>query len=200
MEQDLISKIVSLLKQLPGVGPKTAERYTYFLLNNKNLLEELILKFTELRDKIKKCSLCNNFTDSDICKICSDENRDKSLLCIVEHPQDMYVIELTKSYNGLYYILGDVIEPLEGKFPKDLDLKSLVNRIKNSEVKEVILATDFDTEGELTANYIVDILSKQDFNIKFSRIARGLPSGAEIEYADPITLLSAIKNRIEIKK
>ncbi len=201
MQPKIISEVINLLKQLPGVGPKTAERFTYYLLMNPNLIEQFIDLFSYLKDKIVKCSMCNDFSDTDPCKICSDPERDKNVLCVVEHHQDMYAIKNLTSYKGLYYVLGYGIQPLNGKMPKDIDLTHLIKRIKDFPVKEVILATDMNTEGELTANFVVSKLrSVFGENIKFFRIARGLPSGAEIEYADSTTLEFALKNKNEIKE
>ncbi len=199
MQKKIVSEIVNLLKQLPGIGPKTAERLAYYILENESLLVNLAKELASVKEKVTKCFLCNNFSDTDPCIICSDKNRDKKIICIVEHYQEMYAIEDTGSYKGLYYILGTAIEPLKGKFPKDLNLDRLINRLKNEDVEEIILATDLDTEGEITADYIKNTLKEKGFDkIKFSRIAKGLPYGFEIEYADGMTLSYALKNRVQV--
>ncbi|MFQ3675376.1 MAG: recombination mediator RecR [Endomicrobiia bacterium] len=199
MQKKIISEVSNLLKQLPGIGPKTAERLTYFMLENGNYIDNLVVELSNMKQKVKKCDLCNNFSDNNPCEICSDEKRDKKLLCIVEHYQEMYAIEGTGSFNGLYYILGTAIEPLKGKFPKDLNLEKLFQRLKNAGIEEIILATDLDTEGEITADYIKKSIRDAGYdNIKFSRIAKGLPYGFEIEYADNMTLSYALKHRIEV--
>jgi recombination protein RecR len=197
--QKIVSGLTNLLKQLPGIGPKTAERLAYFMLENDGYIPKLVSELSSIQQKVKKCDLCNNFADTNPCEICSDEKRNKKLLCIVEHYQEMYAIEETKSFNGFYYILGTAIEPLKGKFPKDLNLDKLLDRLKTQEIEEIILATDLDTEGELTADYIKKVIKDSGYtNIKFSRIAKGLPYGFEIEYADSMTLTYALKHRIEV--
>jgi len=198
----LIQETINLFKNFPSVGPKTAERFTYYLLNNPEILESFVLILQQLKEKIVKCRYCNDFSDNDPCKICSDNMRDKKILCIVEKHQDVYAIESTE-YKGLYYILSSIIHPLEGKTIKDFDLDLLVKRIKNVPEEfmpqEIIIATSLTTEGELTANYIIEYLKSKNISIKISRIAKGLPTGADIEYSDPQTLSFAIKNRIEVK-
>lgn len=199
MQRKIVSDLVDLLKQLPGIGPKTAERLAYYILENDTLLVNLASELASVKQKLKRCSLCNDLSDSDPCKICSDETRDKKLLCVVEHYQEMYAIESTGCYKGLYYILGSAIEPLKGKFPKDLNLDKLLLRIQENNIQEIILATDLDTEGEITADYIKKTIKEKGFKeVKFTRIARGLPYGFEIEYADVVTLTYALKNRTEL--
>lgn len=197
----VIQKCIELFKSLPAVGPKTAERFVYFLLNSPQLLEQIIQGLHQLKTDVVKCKFCNNFSDTDPCQVCNDSTRDSKLLCIVEKPQDVYSIEAS-GYKGLYYILPSIINPLEGKMPKSVNLEMLVDRIQNvpevMKPKEIIIATSLTTEGELTSNYIIEFLKSRFNNIKISRIARGLPTGAEIEYADPQTLSFAIKNRISI--
>ena len=199
MQKKIISEVADLLKQLPGIGPKTAERLTYFMLENGDYIDKLVLELSNIKQKVRKCDLCNNFSDSNPCAICSDEKRNQKILCIVEHYQEMYAIESTGTFNGLYYILGTAIEPLKGKFPKDLNLEKLFLRIKNNQIEEIILATDLDTEGEITADYIKKSIRDAGYNnIRFTRIAKGLPYGFEIEYADNMTLSYALKHRIEV--
>jgi len=199
MQKKIISEVADLLKQLPGIGPKTAERLTYFMLENGDYIDKLVLELSNIKQKVRKCNLCNNFSDSNPCAICSDEKRNQKILCIVEHYQEMYAIESTGTFNGLYYILGTAIEPLKGKFPKDLNLEKLFLRLKNNQIEEIILATDLDTEGEITADYIKKSIRDAGYNnIRFTRIAKGLPYGFEIEYADNMTLSYALKHRIEV--
>jgi recombination protein RecR len=197
----ILQQCINLFKNLPSVGPKTAERFVYFLLNNSKLLDDLILALSQIKEKIVSCKYCNDFSETNPCAICSDEKRDRKLLCIVEKHSDIYAIE-SSGYKGLYYILSPIISPLEGKMPKDLNIKSLYSRIFEVEEvmkpQEIIIALSFTTEGDLTTNYIVEQLKEKLANIKISRIAYGLPIGAEIEYADPKTLSFAIKNRIFI--
>jgi len=199
MQKKIISEVADLLKQLPGIGPKTAERLTYFMLENGDYIDKLVLELSNIKQKVRKCNLCNNFSDSNPCAICSDKKRNQKILCIVEHYQEMYAIESTGTFNGLYYILGTAIEPLKGKFPKDLNLEKLFLRLKNNQIEEIILATDLDTEGEITADYIKKSIRDAGYNnIRFTRIAKGLPYGFEIEYADNMTLSYALKHRIEV--
>ncbi len=197
----IIQNNINTFKKLPSVGPKTAERFVYYLLKNRNILEEFIENLVSLKKNIKKCRYCNDFSDIDPCEICSNKTRDTKLLCVVEKHQDLYAIE-NSGYKGLYYVLSEIVSPLEGKMLKQVDLEGLLNRIKNvtedMKPSEIILATSLTTEGELTANYIVDFLKSTNANIKISRIARGLPTGAEIEYADLQTLSFALTNRIKI--
>jgi len=169
------------------------------MLENGDYIDKLVLELSNIKQKVRKCNLCNNFSDSNPCAICSDEKRNQKILCIVEHYQEMYAIESTGTFNGLYYILGTAIEPLKGKFPKDLNLEKLFLRIKNNQIEEIILATDLDTEGEITADYIKKSIRDAGYNnIRFTRIAKGLPYGFEIEYADNMTLSYALKHRIEV--
>jgi len=194
-----ITRLIAVLKRLPGVGPKTAERFSYHLLNNRQLLAELEEGLAGVRDRVVRCRLCNDFSDTDPCRICSDPARDAGLLCVVEHHQDAHAVESAKSYRGLFYILGSSIAPLEGRMPGDLDLSALARRVEAGGVREIILATDLDTEGELTATYIAQFLRGAGITgVTVTRIAQGLPSGSEIEYADPATLTVAIRNRREV--
>jgi len=197
----LIQESINLFKNFPSVGPKTAERFTYYLLNNPEILESFVITLKQLKEKIVKCRYCNDFSDNDPCRICSDNTRDTKILCLVEKHQDIYAIETT-GYKGLYYILSSIIYPLEGKTPKDVGLEFLVKRIKDVPEEfipqEIIIATGLTTEGELTASYIIEYLKSKNINIKVSRIAKGLPTGADIEYSDPQTLSFALKNRIEM--
>jgi len=197
----IIQEAVNLFKTFPSVGPKTAERFVYHLLKNQNLLEQFIKILEELKTKIVKCRYCNNFSETDPCNRCVDESKNPKLLCVVEKYQDVYAVEKA-GFNGVYYVLSDIINPLEGKMPQSLNLDMLVERIQNvpsyMQPEEIIIAVGLTTEGELTSQYIVEYLKTKNINVKLSRIACGLPSGADIEYADPQTLSFAIKNRIKI--
>ncbi|MCS7230815.1 MAG: recombination mediator RecR [Elusimicrobiota bacterium] len=194
-----INELISIFKSFPSVGPKAAERFTYFLLDNRNLLSSFVKVLTEIENNIVRCKYCNNFSSENPCHICTDTKRNNKLLCVVEKYQDIYSIEKTE-YNGLYYVLGAVINPLEGKMPKDIDIEALYRRIVEVEKEyipdEVIIALGFTTESEITSNFIIEYLKSKNIKIKFSRIAKGLPVGADIEYSDPQTLSFAFKNRI----
>lgn len=197
----VIQNAIYVFKNLPSVGPKTAERFVYYLLKNPNLLKKFIQSLSTLMQNIKKCKYCNDFSEAELCEICSNNKRDTRILCIVEKHQDLYAIEST-GYKGLYYVLDEIVNPLEGQMINQTDLERLFNRIQNVEEKmrpdEIIIATSLTTEGELTANYIIEFLKLKNINLKVSRIAKGLPTGSDLEYADSQTLLSALTNRIKI--
>jgi len=191
-----VSRLIQELNKLPGIGPKSAQRLAYYLLrtpeDQAKLLAEAILS---VKQKTMLCSICFNITDSDPCPICGNSNRDRSKICIVEQPQDILALEHIKSYNGLYHVLHGAISPTEGVGTDDIRAKELMKRLEGGEVSEVILATNPTLEGETTAMY----LSKQisPLGIKVTRLARGLPFGTELEYADDVTLTRAIEGRQE---
>lgn len=190
-----MQRLINAFTYLPGVGRKTAERYAYSVLN---LSEEDVRFFAEslldVKQKIKFCSICGNFTDGDICDIC--KSRKSNIICVVKEPKDVLAIEKAKNYNGLYHVLHGTINPLEGKGPNDIRIKELVDRVKDGSIKEVIVATDTDVEGEVTASYIAQIL--KPLNIKVTRIAQGISMGSALQYADEVTLSKAIQDRKEM--
>ena len=186
----------------PGGSKPERDSYSQVLLLNRLRQALLRINPTLPEEAIEKaiseltfCSICFNVTSSDPCPICSDPSRDRSIICVVEQPNDLYAIEDTGSYKGLYHVLGGVISPLSGVSPEDLHIKELVNRLKNGEVKEVIIATNPDAEGDATAIYLAKLLSP--IGIKVTRIARGLPTGGDLEFSDPTTLGKAIEGRRE---
>ncbi|MEM4368525.1 MAG: recombination mediator RecR [Candidatus Anstonellales archaeon] len=197
----LINDLINIFKNFPSVGPKTAERFTYFLLDKKDILNYFIKVLSEIENNVIRCDYCNNFSLENPCKICREPSRDHKLLCLVEKYQDIYSIDKA-GYNGLYYVLNTIINPLEGKMPQHIDINSLYKRILEIEdeykPKEVIIGLSFTTEAEITSNFIIEYFKNKNVNIKFSRIAKGLPIGADIEYADPQTLSFALKNRTSI--
>jgi recombination protein RecR len=196
-ENLILNQLVDSLKCLPGVGPKSALRLAYFLLQrDRNGAKKLSNSISNALATLNACSLCNNFTESDICNLCASSSRDNSLLCIVEMPTDLLMMEQTHSYMGQYYVLMGKLSPLDGIGPKELNFSKLIDRIKKGSFKEIILATNFTSEGNATAQYIKDILD--DSEIKISRIARGLPMGGEIEYVDSGTLAQALEDRKNI--
>jgi len=196
-ENIILNQLVDSLKCLPGVGPKSALRLAYFLLQrDRGGAKKLSNSISNALEKLNACSYCNNFTESDICNLCGSSNRDNSLLCIVEMPTDLLMMEQTHSYKGHYYVLMGKLSPLDGIGPKELNFSKLIERIKKGNFSEIILATNFTNEGNATAQYIKDILSDSD--IKISRIARGLPMGGEIEYVDSGTLAQALEDRKNI--
>ena len=189
-----LETLVDALKILPGVGPKSALRLTYFLLQrNRSGAKNLSEKISNALEQLMHCELCNNFSEEPVCSICSSSKRDTNTLCIVEMPTDLLMLEETHSYDGLYFILMGRLSPLDGIGPNDIHLSKLIKRIKISNIKEIILATNFTVEGNATAQYIKELF--KDVDIKTSRIARGLPMGGEIEYVDSGTLAQAIVER-----
>jgi recombination protein RecR len=193
---DSVNRLIQELSKLPGIGPKSAQRLTYYLLRTPDeqakALAEAILS---LRQETQLCSSCFNIADSDLCPICRSDERDESKICIVEQPQDILAIEHARAYKGLYHVLHGAISPTEGIGTDDLRLKELLERLKGSQVDEVIIATNPTLEGEATAMYINKLISP--LGIKVTRLARGLPFGTELEYADDVTLTHAIEGRQE---
>jgi recombination protein RecR len=191
-----IARLVEELSRLPGIGPKTASRLTFYLLRApKEQVKALSQAIGELKEKIVTCEICYNVTEESPCDICRDEERDRSLLCVVEEPLDVIAIERT-GYKGLYHVLGGVISPVEGVGPENLKIAQLLRRLESEPVKEVILATNPSLEGESTAIYIRRLLSSSP--IKVTRIAHGLPVGGDLEYADQVTLTRALEGRREM--
>jgi recombination protein RecR len=191
---DSVNRLIQELSKLPGIGPKSAQRLTYYLLRTPDeqakALAEAILS---LRQKTQLCSCCFNIADSDLCPICRSNERDKNKVCIVEQPQDILAIEHARVYKGLYHVLHGAISPTEGIGTDDIRLKELLERLKGSQVDEVIIATNPTLEGEATAMYINKLISP--LSIKVTRLARGLPFGTELEYADDVTLTHALEGR-----
>jgi len=190
-----VQNLINQLAQLPGIGPKTAQRLALYLLNwPESRLKMLGQAFTELKKDLKLCSQCFFFAEEDLCVFCRDPKRDHLMICVVSSPLDVVAIERVGVYKGLYHILGGRISLLEGVGPSDLRIKELVERVKkNKKIKEVILATNPDLEGETTALYLAKVL--KPLGVKVTRLARGLPTGAELEYADEITLSKALEGR-----
>ena len=196
---DSIERLIRCLNRLPGIGIRSAERIVGYILHAP---EEEIRLLAQSIQKVKKtislCRICRNFSESDVCDICEDQKRNRSLICIVENPQDVMAIEKSSNFNGLYHVLGGAISPLEGKGQDELQIQSLLSRIKQSNIKEIILAMDADAEGEATALYLTQLLKPTQ--IKISRIGIGIPSGANLEYLDSTTIASALEGRREIQK
>lgn len=190
-------KLVDELRKLPGVGRKTAERLAFYILKSeRHEADALARAITELKEKVKLCSVCSSITEVDPCNICSDMNREKNTLCVVEEPHDVFAIEKTKEYKGSYHVLMGVLSPLDGVGPSDLKIEELLNRVRENGIREVILATNPNLEGEATAMYIAKVL--KPFGMKVTRIARGLPVGGDLEYADEVTLTKSIEGRQEM--
>jgi recombination protein RecR len=182
------------LRRLPGVGPKSAQRIAYHLMqHDREGAAQLARALTQAVDRVQHCALCNTFTESDVCETCLDAERDVGLLCVVETPADQLMIEQTMTYKGLYFVLMGRLSPLDGVGPKDLHLDRLVSRATDGVVAEVVLATNFTNEGEATAHYISETLKQRGLSV--SRIARGVPVGGELEYVDAGTIARAMLDR-----
>ena len=191
---EVLEKLIEALGFLPGIGRRSAERIAFYLLEAPlDKVKNLSHYISQVKENIKPCNICNNFSTEELCPICKNVQRDKSVVCIVEYPKDVLALEKAAVYKGVYFVLLGSIAPLEGRGPESIDLRKLVNRIQNDQIKEVIIATDSDSEGEATAVFLRDILSK--FNIKISRIGIGLPLGSQIEFADSATLGKALEER-----
>jgi len=199
-----VNKLIESFEKLPGIGPKTAARLTFYLLNfPQHLLEEFGGAFINLKKQTVICFLCFNIAETDPCPICSDVNRDKSIICVVEQPLDVLALEKSGKYKGVYHVLGGVIDPLNGIGPEEIRIKQLLARL-NGSVTEIILATDPDMEGEATAMYVAKEIrelknqkTEELKNLKVTRLGQGLPTGADIEYADESTLERAMEGRRE---
>ncbi len=193
---EAIYKLIQELNKLPGIGPKSAQRLAYYLLRSpEEQTRQLAEAILSVKQTIKLCSICFNVTDSDPCSFCRSDQRDRTKICIVEQPQDILALEHTGIYKGLYHVLHGAISPTEGVGTDDIRIKELLERLKNSSVDEVILATNTNLEGEQTAMYLSKLISP--LSIRVTRLAQGLPFGTELEYADDVTLTRAIEGRQE---
>jgi recombination protein RecR len=196
---EAISQLVEELRKLPGIGPKTAQRLAFHLVvSGKDSMNRLVSSLIEARDKIGYCSVCGNLTDVDPCGICQDVRRDPSVICVVAYPKDVLAIERAGAFRGLYHVLHGYIEPLKGIGPEEIRVKELMDRLVSTggEVKEVILATNPDVDGETTALYLAKELKPR--GVKVTRLARGLPFGADLDYADEVTLSKSLEARREM--
>ncbi|MBI5167644.1 MAG: recombination protein RecR [candidate division NC10 bacterium] len=191
-----LSRLIEELQRLPGIGPKTAQRLAFYLLKVPRE-EASVLAYTilEMKDRIRVCSICFNIGEEDKCKICRDGTRDETLLCVVEEPNDLLAIERTREYKGYYHVLQGSLSPLEGRGPEDIRARELINRLKDGQVREVIIATNPNVEGEATAFYLGKLL--KPIGVRITRIAMGLPMGGDLEYADEVTLSRALEGRRE---
>ncbi|MCI6770740.1 MAG: recombination mediator RecR [Oscillospiraceae bacterium] len=189
-----LSKLVEQFERMPGIGHKSAQRLAFYVLNmTKQEAENFSKIILEAHEKIKRCSVCCNLAEDEKCPICKNDSRDKSIICVVEDPRDVIAFERTHEYNGTYHVLHGVISPMNGIGPEDITIKELLARIGDDEVKEVIMATNPTVEGEATAMYISRLL--KPMGITVSRLAYGVPVGAELEYADEVTLTKALEGR-----
>jgi len=195
---DAIDKLIEALRKYPGVGKKTAERYALYTVNrlNDESIDEIVDAYLRIKEDIFKCPICGNITDTDPCYICKDQSREKTTIIVVEEAKDLIVMEKTNKYHGLYHVLNGAISPSDGIGPEDINIKGLLERLKDEEIKEVILATNLSNEGETTAQYISRLL--KDSTILVTRIAHGIPAGGNIEYADEVTITKALEGRRKI--
>jgi recombination protein RecR len=189
-----VTRLIDEFHKLPGIGPKSAQRLTYHLLRipPEDALA-LAQAITELKEKTVLCSTCQNVTEADPCNICQDDSRDRSIICTVEEPLDILAVERTRGFHGLYHVLHGVISPMDGIGPDDLKVNELLSRIRGGAVTEVIMATNPNLEGEATSMYISRLLTP--LGVRVTRLARGLPMGSDLEYADDVTLTRALENR-----
>jgi len=193
-----LNRLINELGKLPGIGGKTAQRLAFHMLSlSDREAEALASAIMEAKQSLHYCSVCGNLTDREVCGICSDESRDSSVICVVETPQDVMAMERIREFRGTYHVLHGAISPAEGIGPSDINLKSLIERLqKSDDVKEVIIATNPNIEGEATAMYVARLLKPA--GIKVTRIAHGIPVGGDLEYADEVTLLKAMEGRREL--
>ncbi|MBN2407879.1 MAG: recombination protein RecR [Elusimicrobia bacterium] len=193
---DILEKLVNSLSRLPGIGPRTAQRLAFYIVQSPGSeAAELSSAITEAKKKVHNCSECGGLTDKDPCDICRSDRRDHSVICVVEHTQDILALEASGEFSGLYHVLMGSLSPLDGIGPENLNIDRLDQRVKKGGVSELILATDPNVEGEATAAYIKEKFKK--YNIKITRLAHGIPMGSNLEYADGVTLGKAIEGRRE---
>jgi recombination protein RecR len=194
MYEGVIQELIDELGRLPGVGPKSAQRIAFYLLQaDEDQAKRLAEVLTEVKERVRFCEQCGNVAEAELCNICRDPRRSKASICVVEESKDVQAIERTREFKGLYHVLGGAISPIEGIGPDNLRIKELVSRLADPEIKEIIIATDPNLEGEATATYLTRILSPMGITI--SRLASGLPVGGDLEYADEITLGRAFEGR-----
>ena len=193
---DSMERLVNEFSKLPSVGKKTAQRYAYFLLTMSEAeVREFADSMVDAKERIHYCKVCSNFTDKEVCDICSRVKKE-SIICVVKEPKDVTALEKVREFNGTYHVLHGVINPLEGKGPNDINVRSLLTRVNNEQIQEVIVATNPDVEGEATAMYIANLL--KPLGVKVTRIAQGVSMGSELEYTDAATLSKAILSRREM--
>ncbi|MEW6052754.1 MAG: recombination mediator RecR [Nitrospirota bacterium] len=197
MELSIIENLINELSKLPGIGRKTAQRLAFFILSMPDEEAKGIAKaISEVKEKARFCRECFSITDKDLCGICSDAARDRAKICVVEEPSNILVIERTKSFNGIYHVLLGALSPIDGMTPDRLKIEELIERIRKNSAEEIIIATNPNTRGEITAQYIRELL--KPFHVKVTRIAYGLPIGGDIEFADEVTLGKSLEGRREI--
>jgi recombination protein RecR len=193
-----VTQLIEEFHRLPGIGPKTAQRLTFYLLRApKEQAQSLAQAVLHLKERITTCSICSNIAEENPCAICRDESRDRSLVCVVEEPLDVLALERTREYRGLYHVLHGAISPVEGIGPEDLRIQELLARIQRDPgIREIVLATNPNLEGEATAMYLERLI--KPLGVRLTRLARGLPMGGDLEYADEVTLTRALEGRREV--
>lgn len=192
-----IARLIEELTKLPGIGPKTGQRLAFHLLHApREDVVALAGAMVDARDKVRHCSICCNLTDLDPCALCQGAARDRSVICVVEQPRDVVAMEKTREYRGMYHVLQGAISPMDGVGPDDIRIRELLGRLHGDDVKELILATNPDLEGEATAMYVARLV--RPLGVRVTRIARGLPVGGDLEYADEVTLSKALAGRQEM--
>lgn len=194
MYDGIIQQLIDDLGQLPGIGPKSAQRIAFHILENPNFdVESLASSLLEVRRRVKYCDICGNVSEEERCRICLDPRRSEEVLCLVEKPKDILAIERTREYRGKYHVLGGVLSPIDGVGPEQLRIRQLMERLANPALREIIIATNPTMEGEATASYLIRSLSS--FDVRVSKLASGLPVGTDLEFADEITLGRAFEGR-----
>jgi recombination protein RecR len=189
-----LESLIEEFKKLPGIGTKSAQRLAFHIIRtSRNEAEKLAQAILQLKEAIRYCSVCNNITDVDPCRYCTDPSRDRSVICVLEEPHNLISIEKTREYRGLYHVLLGVLSPLQGIGPDQLKIKGLMDRVKTGEVKEIILATNPNVEGEATALYLSKLI--KPLEVKVTRIAMGVPVGGDLDYADEVTVSKALEGR-----
>ena len=192
-----LSRLIERLQKLPGIGAKSAQRLAYHVLRTPREDADLLCAaIQDVKERVTYCSVCNNITDMDPCRYCADERRERHVICVVEEPQNVAVIEKTREFRGLYHVLMGALSPLQGVGPDDLKIKGLLSRVADGSVTEVVLATNPNVEGDATALYLAKLLRPLGMHV--TRIARGLPVGGDLEYADEVTLSRALEGRRDI--
>ncbi|ARJ06155.1 recombination protein RecR [Humibacter sp. BT305] len=194
MYEGIVQELIDELGRLPGIGPKSAQRIAFHIVQTESFdVSRLAEILTDVRDKVRFCSICGNVSEADVCGICSDPRRSRNVICVVEEAKDVAAIERTREFRGLYHVLGGAISPIDGVGPDDLRIRELMQRLADGEVVEVIIATDPNLEGEATATYLSRLLTTLE--IRVTRLASGLPVGGDLEYADEVTLGRAFEGR-----
>jgi recombination protein RecR len=191
-------RLIDEFHKLPGIGPKSAQRLAYYLLRMPTVdAQALAAAILEVKERVTLCSICMNVTEVDPCRVCSDDRRERTIICVVEEPLDILALERSRSYHGLYHVLHGAISPMDAIGPEDLKMTELLQRLRSDEVREIILATNPNLEGEATAMYLTRLL--KPLGVKVTRLARGLPMGGDLEYADDVTLARALEGRQEMQ-